>query len=114
MGGNSLVRGYKPYKLGPVYRGTHIPEGGISQQLYSAEYNYNFSKKVDGFLFLDGGHLSKKYWDVTSNRVRWAYGIGMRLELLASLPPISFGFGFPINPKRHDRKMFFIQFGVKF
>lgn len=115
LGGNTLVRGYRPYRIGPIFDGTDIPSGGLTLQYFSTELNYRFSKRFDGFLFMDLGHLSEKQWNFDWNRYRGALGFGLRVTLLDSLPPISVGFGFPINPADSSEvKRFFMQFGCKF
>jgi outer membrane protein insertion porin family len=115
LGGNTLVRGFKPYKLGPHFKGTDIPKGGVSQQFYSIELNQRWSKRFDGFLFMDVGFLTERTFDFTLKDYRAAYGFGLRISILDSLPPVSLGLGFPINPPhRHDAKNFFLQFGCKF
>lgn len=115
LGGNTFVRGYRPYKIGPLFHGTDIPSGGLSQQFFSAELNRKLSNRFDSFIFMDLGHLAKQEWDVEWNKFRGAVGFGFRVMLLDSLPPISLGMGFPINPRSSSEvKKFFIQFGCKF
>lgn len=115
LGGNTMVRGYRPYRIGPRFGDSDIPSGGLTLQFFSTELNYRFSKRFDGFLFMDLGHLSEKQWNFDWNKYRGALGFGLRVTLLDSLPPISLGFGFPINPADSSEvKRFFIQFGCKF
>ncbi len=115
IGGNNFVRGYRPYHAGPLFDGTDIPKGGISMQLYSIEMNHEFNERLEGFLYFDAGHLSTRYWDVRTNGIRAAYGLGIRFQILESLPPITLGYGFPLYwKKRSEIKQFFIQFGAKF
>jgi len=113
LGGEDTVRGYRPYKLGPLYPDTNDPRGGISMQIISLEYDYRFYKKFTGFIFADAGHLSDKYWNFGAMRCSW--GFGARFIVLDSLPPITMGMGFPVNPKdRSEVKRFFINFGANF
>lgn len=115
MGGNNFVRGYRPYRLGPIFPNSQIPEGGISMQLYSAEYNYEFNERFEGFLFADAGHLSTSKFSLLDQGVRGSLGLGLRISVLESLPPITLGYGFPLYwKKRSEVKQFFIQFGAKF
>ncbi len=115
MGGNNLVRGYRPYRLGPIFPNTQIAEGGISMQLYTAEYNYEFNEKFQGFLFADAGHLSTSRFSLLDQGVRGSIGAGLRISVLDSLPPITLGYGFPLYyKKKSEVKQFFIQFGAKF
>lgn len=115
MGGNNFVRGYRPYHAGPLFYGTDVPKGGISFQLYSIEANYEFNDRLEAFVYFDAGHLSTRYWDFRTNGIRAAYGLGLRVQVLESLPPITLGYGFPLYwKKRSEIKQFFIQFGAKF
>lgn len=123
LGGDDAVRGYRPYRLGPQYHrynadkkkwvSTHIPRGGLSMQLYSMEYAHRLGTMGELFTFLDAGHLSSHIWHF--GRVSVATGLGMRLKLLASVPPVTFGMGFPLNPRnRSEVKKFFLSFGGDF
>lgn len=115
MGGDSMVRGYRPYRLGPHFHGTDIPKGGLSEQLYSIEYDHKLFKKVTGFLFMDVGHLTKEQWSFDFAHYKASVGFGFKLTFLESLPPLSVGMGFPINPvHRNEVKKFFFQIGGKF
>lgn len=123
LGGDDTVRGYRPYRLGPQYMrysfkkkkfvSTHVPRGGLSMQLYSIEYAHRLGCIGEFFTFLDGGHLSKHIWHF--GRLSIATGLGLRLKVLASVPPVTFGMGFPVNPRnRSEVKKFFLSFGGDF
>lgn len=113
LGGDSTIRGYNPYKLGPHFRKSKDPKGGLSMQLLSLEYNRRLFKKMDGFLFFDAGHLSDKQWNF--GRLSTSVGFGARIRVFDALPPVCLGFGFPLNPQRRGEvKRFFISFGAKF
>lgn len=110
LGGDTGVRGYRPYAIGPKVDGE--PVGGISMQLLSAEYNYRFSL-FDGFLFYDAGALSPEEWHF--GRLRTAAGFGVRFQVLQQAPPVTMGIGFPINPRgRSEVKRFFWSMGGRF
>lgn len=99
LSGDNVMRGYRQYKLGPTFRGSHDPKGGLSLQILSAEYNHTLTKCVNGFLFLDGGSLSEHQWRF--ERMYWSCGLGARVRILDSFPPVTLGIGFPFNPKTH-------------
>ncbi|MDJ0651764.1 MAG: outer membrane protein assembly factor BamA [Simkaniaceae bacterium] len=139
LGGETTVRGYKPYVLGPHFRKESSipgekgpekedPKGGISSTLLSIEYNQTIFKMLDFFTFVDGGSISTNYFDIPDLRI--SCGAGARLEL-ANRVPITLGLGKPINPrkrftgyekgtqkkkyeKRKDEKVFFISMGGQF
>lgn len=115
LGGDNVMRGYKSYKVGPQFEKSKDPKGGLSMQIYSIEYRRPLfsSKRMEGFLFFDGGHLSDKTWHF--GRVSLSAGFGARVRVLDSFPPVTLGLGFPINPQnRNQVKNFFISFGATF
>lgn len=113
LGGDSIVRGYRPYKLGPQFPIDKQPRGGLSMQLLSIEYTHSFLKRVDGFLFCDSGHLSFK--EMNFGRLSTAVGGGLRIQVFAGGPPVNVGMGYPINPRnRSEVKRFFLTIGGKF
>lgn len=112
LGGENEIRGFRPYRLGPQFN-EGDPKGGISMQLLSAEFQRRLWKKLDGFVFVDAGHLSLAHWDF--GRLYTSAGFGARFQVFDSGPPLSIGMGFPINAKdRSDVKKFFLNIGGKF
>lgn len=114
LGGDNIMRGYKAYKLGPVFPISRDPKGGLSQQILTIQYNHQLFSRVIGYLFLDGGALTDKQWHF-SNHFYLSSGFGAQVRVLDSFPPINVGMGFPINPKSHGQvKRFYINFGGSF
>jgi len=112
LGGDSEIRGYRPYRLGNKYSADD-PKGGISMQLYSYEISRRFWKRIDGFVFADAGFLSQDKLRIDKPWV--SVGLGARIQLFESTPPLTVGYGFPLNPKdKSDVKRFFISIGGKF
>ncbi len=112
LGGEDYVRGYRPYRLGPKYPGQD-PRGGVSLQYYSAEYSFPVFKWLEAFVFGDAGHLSLKYWNF--GRLDVAVGYGAHLNIIPSMPPLTVGWGFPLNARDHsDVKQFFLSLGGNF
>lgn len=110
LGGDFIVRGYRPYRLGPQYEGTHIPRGGLSMQLFSVEFNRRIMENIHVFTFFDAGHLSRGTWEF--GRLSAAVGYGVRFKLIESIPEITLGMGYPLNPQnRSEVKKFFISIG---
>lgn len=114
LGGDFMVRGYRPYRLGPHY--THnrdIPRGGLSLQYYSVEMSRRIIEDWEVFAFIDAGHLSARTWDF--GRMSVSIGYGLRFKLIESIPPITIGMGYPLNAhSRSDVKKFFFSFGGNF
>ncbi len=112
LGGDNMIRGFKPYRLGPQF-GDNDPSGGMALQMLSAEYTYFFNKRMTGFLFCDSGHLSFDVWNFGT---MWtSIGFGINLKVSDSMPPVVLGVGFPINPDhKSDVKHFFFNIGGQF
>lgn len=113
LGGENTIRGFRSYKIGPQFEKTGDPEGGISMQMLTLEYNRILFKRLDGFLFCDAGSLSMKNWDF--GRLYTSLGFGFKIKAMDSIPPIIVGMGYPLNPRsRGDVKHFFFTIGGRF
>ena len=112
LGGDNQIRGYRVYRLGPQFS-KDDPRGGVSLQLFSAEYCLNVNKRFSPFLFCDSGHLSFHRWDFGT---MWtSIGFGVYLKVFEHAPPVTLGMGFPLNPQnRGDVKRFFFNMGGQF
>lgn len=113
LGGDNTIRGFRSYKLGPQFPETKDPEGGMSMQMLTIEYNRQIFSKLDAFIFCDAGYLSMDLWAFGTP---WtSVGYGVKLQLLDSIPPIIMGMGYPLNAKsRGDVKRFFFTIGGRF
>ncbi len=109
LGGETSVRGYRAFALGPQFSNSD-PMGGISASLFSVEYLHEIFPFLDGFIFADAGNVSLKRFHVRNYNL--SYGFGARLELINRIP-ITVGMGFPVNPDTHSsvRKFFFSMGG---
>lgn len=116
LGGDNTIRGYRPYKLGPRFI-EGDPRGGMSMQIYSVEVTRRIMKNLEGFVFCDAGHLSFAKFDfgLENARISTSVGLGIRFKIFESIPPLTMGYGIPINPKtRGEVKSFFISVGGRF
>lgn len=114
LGGEFMVRGFRPYRLGPHYKHFRdVPRGGLSLQFYSFEMSRRIMQDFEAFAFMDAGHLSARTWDF--GRLSVSIGYGFRFKLIDSIPPITVGMGYPLNAhRRSDVKKFFFSFGGNF
>lgn len=120
LGGDNTVRGYKPYKIGPRFKcknkhaeGNGDPKGGIMMEILSMEYNHHLFSRMIGFAFIDAGVLNDKL--TIYHTLYTSVGVGARIKVLDSYPPLTLGVGFPINPQRRNQvKNFFFSFGGTF
>lgn len=114
LGGDFMVRGFRPYRLGPHYpHFDDVPRGGLSLQFYSIEMSRRIIEDFEAFAFIDAGHLSAGTWEF--GRMSVSIGYGLRFKLIDSIPPITLGMGYPLNAHNHsDVKKFFFSFGGNF
>ncbi|NGX60945.1 MAG: Outer membrane protein assembly factor BamA [Chlamydiae bacterium] len=123
MGGETTVRGYKPFSIGPK-TGNEQPIGGLSSLLLSQEYQHNLLKVpcIDAFAFVDAGYLTRS--ELTIGRYAASFGFGIRMQIMPNMP-LMMGLGWPIHPdqkmvvKDEDRvidnkQTFFFAFGGTF
>ncbi|MBS0621733.1 MAG: outer membrane protein assembly factor BamA [Verrucomicrobia bacterium] len=113
LGGETTVRGYRSFTLGPQF-GPDEPRGGLSSMLVSGEINKRLLPRVEGFVFVDGGYLSGNSWEVST--FRWTTGFGFRLDIMQGMP-LMIGWGFPLNVaevNKNDVETFFFSFGGRF
>lgn len=121
LGGETSVRGYKPFLLGPVVmlrnaagqlEPTDTPYGGLSTALASLEYNQEIFRMLDIFAFFDVG--SVEFGTFKISQIRPSAGLGIRIDI-GNRTPIIVGYGIPLVKKdRHDgkwQKVFFSMGG---
>lgn len=119
LGGDTVVRGYNDFNIGPRYpRNSETgkigaPKGGLCMQLFTAEYDYQINERIDLFAFYDAGSLTFDPWRV--GRFYQSVGFGARVFILNGGPPLTFGMGYPLNWRDEaELKRFFLQVGGKF
>lgn len=113
LGGDTQVRGYRPYAIGPKFQNTTDPQGGLSLCYLSIEYNWQLFSRADLFCFGDAGGLTSVPWQI--GPLRCSVGYGAKLQILDGAPPLVLGMGYPLNAReRGDVKRFFISLGAKF
>lgn len=119
LGGETTVRGFKPFIIGPKF-GNNEPQGGVSSLLVSGEYQHNLLKLpcVDGFVFVDAGYVSLS--EFTLGGLQTSVGFGVRIEVMRNMP-IMLGMGWPLHPseirngvKLNNAQHFFFAIGGTF
>lgn len=113
LGGESSMRGYRFNTVGPHFHDKdRTPRGGLSSVLLSGEYAHHLIKRLDGFVFVDVGNVSKKtlYMDM----LRYTAGYGIKFYITDAAPLI-IGMGYPLNPaSKRDVQHFFLSIGATF
>lgn len=120
IGGETSVRGYRSFSIGPQY-GNGDPRGGLSSMLFSAEFTHKFHRKFHGFVFFDTAYNTQSVWSFATPRC--ALGLGIRFEIMNQVP-IMLGYGWPLNPdpthinpdngKNNQVQRFFFALGATF
>ncbi len=102
LGGETTVRGYRPFIIGPKFANNE-PRGGVSSLLLSEEFQYNIlpAPCLDAFVFVDAGYVSLS--EFTLGKPSAAYGIGIRVEIMRNMP-IMLGYGWPLHRKERDAR----------
>ena len=97
LGGETTVRGYRPFIIGPKFANNE-PRGGLSSYLISEEYQHNLLKVpcLDGFVFVDAGYVS--FSEFTLGSPAASLGFGVRIEVMRNMP-LMMGLGWPIHPR---------------
>ncbi len=121
LGGETTVRGYKPFLLGPVVelldasgnpQPTDTPFGGLSSSLLSLEYNQEIFRMLDVFTFIDVGSVTFGEFEI--DKIRPSIGLGIRLDI-GNRTPIMVGYGYPLVKKDRNegkwQKVFFSMGG---
>lgn len=112
LGGDSNVRGFSDYQIGPKLLNTNDPAGGISATLFSVEYLHSILPMVDLFAFCDAGSVSSRMF--ATDFLRISVGYGARIELMNNMP-IVIGYGLPIQRREDDKiEKFFFSMGAQF
>lgn len=113
LGGETTVRGYQPFSIGPKNDTTSEPTGGLSSSLGSFEYTHEvFPPFLDLFAFFDAGYITQAQWSVDTYRC--TVGVGARVDVMNRLP-FMFGVGFPLNlQSKEDKRTFFFTMGGQF
>lgn len=123
LGGETNVRGYKPFLLGPVvqvqdqngtYQDTDTPLGGLSSMYLSLEYNQQIFRILDAFAFFDAGSLN--FAEMSMEKVRATVGGGLRLDI-GNRTPIMVGWGYAFSQADRENgktQPFFFSMGGQF
>jgi outer membrane protein assembly factor BamA len=99
LGGANSVRSFPARELGPE-AANGIPRGGQAYWVANAEYVHDLLGPVNGVLFLDAGSLSRQYAELLGSDVKYALGLGLRLDL--PIGSVRLEYGHSLNPERND------------
>lgn len=119
LGGETTVRGYRPFIIGPKFA-PNEPRGGVSSMLLSEEYQHNLlaAPCLDAFVFVDAGYVSLT--EFTLGQWAASVGFGIRIEVMRNMP-LMMGLGWPIHPSEefndqtiNNAQRFFFAIGGSF
>jgi outer membrane protein insertion porin family len=109
LGGETTVRGYRNFIIGPKF-GNNEPRGGLSSLLLSGEFQHNLlaAPCLDGFVFIDAGYVS--FSEFTLGSPAASAGFGIRVEVMRNMP-LMLGVGWPFHARRDEVQRFFFAVG---
>lgn len=100
LGGGNTVRSFPDRELGPeAING--VPRGGEAFWVANAEYIHSIVGPLNGVLFFDAGSLSRDYYTVWTGDIKYALGLGIRLDL--PIGPVRLEYGHSLNPEGNER-----------
>ena len=100
LGGGASVRSFPDRELGPeAVNG--VPRGGEAYWVANAEYIHSIAGPLNGVLFFDAGSLSRDHYALLNGDIKYAVGLGIRLDL--PIGPVRFEYGHALNPEGNER-----------
>lgn len=99
LGGSNSVRSFPERELGPEAN-NGIPRGGESYWVANAEYIHTIAGPLNAVLFLDAGSLSRDHNELFAGDIKYALGLGLRLDL--PIGPVRLEYGHALNPEGSD------------
>jgi outer membrane protein insertion porin family len=109
LGGPFTVKGFRFRGLGP--HENRDPIGGTAEFYGTLEYSFPlFQKLLRGVVFLDYGNLAPDISAFTLGEMRYAAGVGLRINfpLLGRPIPIGLYLGWPLRKEDDDRTRAFL------
>lgn len=95
LGGATNLRGWGRFEVSPL-SGGGLPLGGGSFLNFSTELRAPVWGSLGAVLFLDGGNVWTKPWDLNVNDLRYDVGPGLRYQ--TPIGPIRADIGYQLNP----------------
>ncbi len=112
LGGGNTVRSFPERELGPV-AGNGDPRGGEAYWVANAEYIHRLFGPVKGVLFLDAGSLNRDYHELFAGDIKYALGLGIRLDL--PIGPVRLEYGRSLNREGNEpHGAFHFAIGIAF
>lgn len=99
LGGANSVRSFPARELGPR-AANGVPRGGQSYWAANAEFIHSIVGPVKGVVFLDAGSLSRDHFEIFSGDIKYALGLGVRIDL--PIGPVRLEYGHALNPEGND------------
>lgn len=95
LGGATNLRGWGRFEVSPL-SGGGLPIGGASFLNFSTELRASVWRSLGAVVFLDGGNVWSKPWDINVNDLRYDIGPGLRYQ--TPIGPIRADIGYQLNP----------------
>jgi len=109
--GNSDLRGFESRGIGPVDNGDHI--GGNNLAILSLRSTFPNpipeSLKANTFVFYDAGNVwGVDYSDIISSNSKLRSSLGVAMDFVSPLGPLSFAYSIPISKSSTDKEQRFL------
>jgi outer membrane protein insertion porin family len=109
--GNKDLRGFESRGIGPVDNGDHI--GGNNLAILSLRSTFPNpipeSLKANTFIFYDAGNVwGADYSDLISSNSKLRSSIGLAMDFISPLGPLSFAYSIPISKSSTDKEQRFL------
>jgi outer membrane protein insertion porin family/translocation and assembly module TamA len=95
LGGSTNLRGWGRFDVAPL-SGAGLPLGGHAFMDFSTEVRVPVWGNLGAVIFLDGGNVWSRPWDVNVNDLRYDVGPGIRYN--TPIGPIRADLGYQLNP----------------
>ena len=109
--GNLDLRGFESRGVGPVDNGDHI--GGNNLAILSVKSTFPNpipeSLKANTFIFYDAGNVwGVDYSDIISSNSKFRSSIGVAMDFVSPVGPLSFAYSIPISKSSTDKEQRFL------
>jgi outer membrane protein assembly complex protein YaeT len=94
-GGDTTVRGFGRDEVGPKDPATDAPLGGETLFVLNEELRYPIWRALRGAVFLDSGNVTSKVSEFFPMHLRWAAGLGVRID--TPIGPFRLEYGWKLN-----------------
>lgn len=98
-GGSGTIRGYRYQSVGPLFRDSGNPIGGVTLSALNIEYRQRIGRSLGFAVFADGGAASAKLQPLSGTI---EFGVGAGLRYYTPIGPVRVDLAFPTRRRTLD------------